>query len=281
LKIEGEDMNKLDRSTRALLSDLALGKLTPEESLQVLGEVEREPRTSIDLELRIALEELVASGDVEVFDERLVLVEGRDIAREKWWGLLTSLRPALAPTAVILVVTLLVFGAMLFRGWDRNPYDKLARIQNSELDIRTREALHDDLRSASVMYAEGRIEEGVQFLERYLRVNPASPVKPYAHYAAALGYLVGARRAGFYVFLGYDTSMVQRAIVHLDAAEGDAPSMAKEDIKWYRAKAYLMLEKPQAALFELDAIVDGCGLRSDQAKLMRAEVVSTKIRGLR
>jgi hypothetical protein len=43
------------------------------------------------------------------------------------------------------------------------------------------------------MYAEGRFEKGVQFFECCLSVNPASPVTPYAHYAVALGYLVGMR----------------------------------------------------------------------------------------
>jgi malonyl CoA-acyl carrier protein transacylase len=72
----GGDMNRSVRSTRASLSDLALGKLTPEESLQVLKKAERDPRTSVDLVIRIALAELVASGDVEVFDERSPKTEG-------------------------------------------------------------------------------------------------------------------------------------------------------------------------------------------------------------
>jgi tetratricopeptide (TPR) repeat protein len=274
-------VNRLIRSARALLSDLALGKLTPEESLRLLEEVEQDPRASVDLELRIALTELVASGDVAVFDERSVRAGGKDITRNRWWGLLTSHRPALAPAAVILVATLLVLGSIILREWERNPYDKIARIRTSDLDLRTREALPGDLSVASAMYAEGRFEEGARFLERYLRVNPTSPLRPFAHYAAALGYLVGARRAGLDLLPSYDTSMVHRAITHLDEAQGDVPLMVKEDIKWYRAKAYLMLEQPQAALSELDSIVDGAGLRSGNARLMKAEVDSIQMRGPR
>jgi hypothetical protein len=64
-------MNSLIRSTRASLSGLALGQLTPDESLRVLKVVEWHPRLSLELEVRIALAELVASGDTEVFEERL------------------------------------------------------------------------------------------------------------------------------------------------------------------------------------------------------------------
>jgi hypothetical protein len=69
-------MNRMVRSTRASLSDLALGELTPEESLRVLEEVDRDPRAFADLEVPIALAELVASGDVEVFDEHPPKTEG-------------------------------------------------------------------------------------------------------------------------------------------------------------------------------------------------------------
>jgi hypothetical protein len=250
------------RVTTADLSDLALGKCTPEEAGRLLDEVERDPDASATLE---AVVRLVAVAETP---EGIGVFCGRRTAPESWWSrrVFRLVREPVAGYAVAAAAALLVVGVCW--GMMRHPYAHLVRVDATDFGIRVRGEETDALLEAQRLAGEGQLEAAVAGLERALRRGGDSAALAYMHYGAGRVCLDIAQRRSWAVAPSYDPGWVRRGLVHLRACEvsADAPLLRLEAM-WLEVQGDLMLRREEEArvlLAVLAADHSGVGRRAER-----------------
>ena len=252
------------------MSDLVLGKLSPEESLRLLEEIERDPVASEELEARTRLLAQVRSGGEFLFSP-VRSTAGRSL---RWVRRLWSdgfLSPRLIGAAILVVIALLPLTSALTRG----PYVDIARVEAPRYESLLRSVGESDIALAIRLLRTGRSHESLLLLERFCRAYPESDMRQYAHYLAGAVYLVDARRAFLGMFASYDAASVQAGLAHLDEALrlSESPRLVEES-HWLRAKALLMLERPDDAIAELRVVCSLEGVRAEDAASLMETVMS-------
>ena len=259
------------------IRDLALGNLSPEDSLRVLEMVERDPELSRELELATALVNVSAQEGKDLFGEQVSL----QIHRPKWTSVLHRMLSGLRPTGALrflgyglAVLFLIVAGLSQLSRITTSPYASLAAPGESVGMERLRATGEQELILVHRLSVSGNHEEVIELLERYLRHHPGKELTGYVRLALGENYLRSARKTTLMLFPRYDTSKVERAIHRLaQVITSGGNDRLVEEAYWLRAKASLMLEHPDSAISDLNNILLLKGRRSSQAAELLREIV--------
>lgn len=251
------------------LRDLVLGKLTPEESLRVLDEVERSPENSADLDFYVDFARFVQEEGREVFGDVAQRVEGG--WRYRLWGLGRRLREPRVTYGVVGGVAALVLMVMGVSGLVVDPMHDAGRVEAVAYIASVRGPVDEEIEIAQRLFEGGRRDEAIAELERYIRVHPGDDMGGYVRYLAGAMYLAGAERSTMGLFVHYDRDAVARGYAHLSVVDGTTTNARlHEEVVWLEAKALLMLGKRAEAAGVLSTIGAGRGIRSGAADSLRA-----------
>jgi tetratricopeptide (TPR) repeat protein len=260
---------------KSKLSDLALGHLTPEESLRLLDRIEDDPIASEELDLHIEMVNTVKAGGDEIFGARQDRTAGEGFfsgVRESapTWAQSLRLAYVLRATVALLVPILILLGV----DWVlRDPYAELAQVEGPEFNVLVRAGGQEDIDLAYRLLDAGQREEALRLFERYARAFPQSEIIDYVHYSAGAVHLRSAQRSFFSLFLSYDQDRTAAGMTHLrDALDRSANMHLIEESHWLLAKGYLMLHMPEEAREELQLVMGLDGWRKNDATRLFHEI---------
>lgn len=268
-----------DGEKESLLRDLVLGRLSPEESLRVLDEIEKDPAASSEVDFYAKLVAFCQGDGRDLFavaarrKENLAEKVARSIAR--YARGLAAARPVyrFALFAAVLVTAALIGGDRILS----NEYDELARVDGVEFHVNVRALAADDIDVAQRLFEGGEYQTALNVLQRHLRVNPSSPLADYVHYASGAILLVEARWKLMGVYPRFDRPMVLRAIEELtEAIQLSSNARLIEEAHWLRAKAFLMLGQVDDCRDELRGLASMGGVRGGAASALLATLGGTK-----
>ena len=253
--------------------DMAQGRLTPEESLQILEGIDRDEATSADLELVVDIINLASESGGNVFraGERTGLSWWRRLAL--WLSRIFENDRVLHPVgvvSVVLVVLAMILGAnALWTG----PYEELTGIDGTAFEWNARGPGEMDIAIAYQLFTKGEYDESVLHLDRFLRSHPNGELVEYMHYSAGVVYLLSARHTIFTLFPSYNRLKVTAGLQHLECAiaRTSSPRLAEES-RYLRAKGFLMLGQKEAAIAELDSVRTVDGIRAQEASQAIARI---------
>ncbi len=255
------------------ISDFALGRLSPEESLKVLDAIENDPKASEQLDLIAGLINAAESQGAEMF--------GREaVARRAGWrwqnplkdlgSFLPARKPAVASVLAGACIVLFL-GVNLLSRLTAPEYYSAAKVDGAEYVSGVRGA--DEFAAAHALIARGETDEATSVLERYMRAFPLAQHIDYAHYLAGAAYLVSAHHSVLTLFPSFDRDRAYTAIRHLEAAAEHSGNLRiQEESHWLLAKAWLMLERPDAGLAELRQVLSMNGPRKTAALELSTEL---------
>jgi tetratricopeptide (TPR) repeat protein len=150
-------------------------------------------------------------------------------------------------------------------------FSTLAYVEAPTFDHRVRSSTQLDIGAVNQLCGEERYDEALRLLDRFIRAYPQSAWVAYAHYSAGLIYLHIAYRSTLGLFPSYDPVHVAAGLDHLEISATISPNVRLvEESCWLRAKGFLMLERPDEALLELQKmeLLDG-SLKTEAADLIR------------
>ena len=257
---------KPERIDHSKLVDLVNGKLSPQESLELLGRIEREPAASEELDVIVDLVNVVRGSGNELFAERReeqapVFAGLRKLAADLL-ALLKERRVVYAVASIAVVV----LGLFIASALSTDKFLKLAYSSKLEFEIPVRGPDVAEFTLAQQFFTDGHFDESIRTMERYLRAFPQSPRLDFAHYAAGATYLASARHTVLTFFPSADLQKVQLGMQHLEAAvELSGNPRLVEDARWLRGAGFLLMDKPAEAIMELRAVVQMNGPKKDAA----------------
>jgi tetratricopeptide (TPR) repeat protein len=257
------------------LSDFVLGKLSPEESLRVLDELERDPEASQAVDDYAALLVYAQGEGREVFERRVAHPASARVAPLKRIGdAVRSRRWVLAAAAVVAIA---VVTGMFVRGksvlWgDEAAY---AALTDVEFGVGIRAEADDNLMVAMTLFREGNYDRSIRVLERVLKAEPSHPFTDFVNYSLGVVHLAAAEsRVGGSISL-YDREHVNRALESLRRAAMLTPSSRlAEEAHWLTAKGQLMLGEREAGLSSLERVIEYEGKREGEARRLKILIES-------
>jgi hypothetical protein len=279
----GENFGKMSRSDRAEISELVLGGLPPEESLDLLEKIEQDPEASRELEMQVEILNFMSEegGTLTVPqpEEASILARFRSWASGQWHWMPRRLRLVVLAAAAVA----LIFGAAEFtrRARSGSAYSNLIAFNGPELEVTLRGSPPLDIELASRLYAGGEVEEAIKVLERYIHAHPEGDDIDYAEYLLGAMNLWAAKETRFLVFVRYDLQKVRTGIEHLDASIRLASSeRLMQECHWVRGMALLMIEEVGGAVHEFQAVGDSAGPRRGSALAMMEKLRAHQARRL-
>ncbi len=248
--------------------DFAAGRLSREESLAVLDQIEHDEQASQDLELVASMMDLEEK-------ERIVLaaeVAGQHATmlsrlRSLVFPVLPKFRahPVLSGAAAFAVV----FAALMIMLPLSSPYGTFASLHDFDFGATVRGVELEDFDVAFDLYREGKYEESIKLFERYIRAFPMGNLREYAHYSAGAAYLRWSEWRFFSLYIGFDRQRVRDGMEHLhEVVQISRNGRLLEDARWLLAKGNLMLSEIEPAKKELRMLVEMGGGRSEEAAEM-------------
>ena len=264
----GRDMRMKKNTDRGVLGDFALGRLSPEESLKLLDEIENDPEASRQLELVTELMNVVDSHGAEVFEGRIPV----GMVSTRWSnlgaGLMRFFKARKFAMATVTGALCVAAASVVIVSHLTSPgYFALAKVDGADYITRVRGL--DDFADAHALLDAGETELAIKSLERYTRAFPDGPRVDYAHYLAGAALLISAHRGFLTLFPSFDHERVVAAMRHLElAAHRSANPRVKEESHWLIAKAHLMLEKPDDAIAQLQLVITLDGVRKTGASAL-------------
>ncbi len=256
------------------IADFALGKLTPEESLRVLDALERDSVASRRLDLVADIVRASAAYGEEIFESRLVragfwnklghVLAGRARAAlaARWWT-----RPAFASAGAVVLILAALAGVSHLA---TSRYYPLTTIERLAMEPTTRGPVEAEYAGACRLVAQGKYPEAIRAFERFIRAYPGDDLRYLAEYSAGAANLLSAHHSIGPFFPSYDVEKVVRGLGHLQrAAENSSNGRITEEAHWLRAKGFLMLAEPAAAIAELKIVMAmNSSKREDAAELL-------------
>ncbi len=265
--------NKIARQS---ITDLTLGKLSPEESLKLLEAIEQDPSASQELEFASEMLNFTRAHGKETFEPmkssiaRDALVN-RTIA-ERLEGYLGQTRAARWATGFV-ALCVVICGLVVVSSLTADKYYPLASIEGFEIESTVRGPGQEDLTTAQNLYRQGDLEGALRLLERYIRAFPHGEMIDYVHYSAGAICLLSSSHSFLSLFPSYDRERVLRGLGFLEiAANVSTNPRLVEDARWLRAKAFLMLHRPADAIEELRRIELLNGVKGEQASRLITEI---------
>ena len=174
--------------------------------------------------------------------------------------------PLSYPTAGVALGTLavLVWISPLLR----DPYDRLAVIEATKIEIEVRNSGSALQRGISLMN-DGRYSEAIPLLEEYRGGASNERLHDYSHYLSGLAWVYEAKTEYFGRVLNYNEARLDRAIEHLQIVTESSPGgRVLEDAYWLLGKAYLMKQERELALQAFREVGQLDGRRAGDAQEM-------------
>jgi hypothetical protein len=243
----------VDRET---LIAFALGKLSREDSLDVLAAVERDPLLSDELEEVL----LLARGTAAVAEG------GGRKGRSTHEPAIRYLFRAAA--VVIILLSSAVVASKLTTG----RYHELARLGESDYSLSWRGEMDNDVEWARNAFLAGDRDGAIGQLERIINSHPEGEQIEGVHWMVGAMMLAGSERSVVGLFPRYDERFVDRGMAHLAISARSANPRIAEESHWLRMKGFLMLAQPDSAKREGEAVVRASGRLS-----LSADTVIKKI----
>jgi hypothetical protein len=247
-----------DETDRDRLIAFARGKLSREESLRVLEEVEDNEQLSRELEEVLLL---------------MRATEEQERSKEESWrrGVIREpvFRYLFRVAAVLVVAFASVFAVSELT---KNRYHDLATVDDSDFSVRWRGEVDEGIELARREYNGGDHDAAIGTLERIIQARPAGESMAVIHWMAAAMLLKTAERSVWGLFPRYEESRIARAMAHLDIAMGSNNLRIQEETHWLRMKSYLMLNRPVDAAHEGEEVVRMGGGLSKGAALLLGEI---------
>ncbi len=263
--------------SKNMVRDLVLGNLSPEESLRVLDMVEKDPELSHELELATSLVNVAAEDGKELFGESSTL-KHNPFPRRRAFSRRSSAYAGDAWTYLRYTLAVLVtIGVLLpvVSHFMTGPYVALSALDDSGGMERLRTAGERELARLYDESISGNDEETIRSLERYLRRHPQSEVTGFVRLALGEQYLRSARTSMLTLFPGFDESKVNRAFFQLNQIiDSGGNDRLVEEAHWLRAKAALMLGRPDSAISDLQELLRFKGRLSHQAEQLIGDIAS-------
>lgn len=255
------------------LADFVKGKLSPEESLKLLDEIERDPTLSARLETANLLANLAETYGPDILASR---EEPRGWISE--YMLSRALGKRVRYAALALAVCLfLVVGLFALRWTYPFRYTSLASIERVEIESNTRGDEENEFNLARQLSDDGKIDDAIDVLERFTRAYPRDEALDYAHLSAGALYLFSARRDVMSFITTFDKERVSKGLEHLLLAERTSPrTRLVEKARVLRAKGFLMLSEPDSASSELRYTISMHGESEREAKDLLERVLKSR-----
>ena len=256
--------------TPSQLSDFVLGKLSPEESLRVLDELERDPEASKTVDYYSSLLAYAQGEGKEVFEGRVIAAQPHPLAGVRRAMEVVSSRrwvfAAAAMLALAIAVAVLVRGKSILWGEDA-AYAALADV---EFGVGIRAEADDNMMIAMNLFRQAEYDQSITVLERLLKAEPAHPFPDRVNYALGLVHLVAAGQGGTESVRVFDRSHISRGLESLQRAImlTASPRLA-EEAHWLSAKGQLMLGRREDGIRALDAVIQVGGRREADARQLR------------
>jgi len=230
----------IDRST---LIAFAFGKLSREESLRVLAEIEKDDALSRDLEEVILVMRSAQEGG-----------NGREDARRRS-TITEPMLKYLVRLAAVLVLGLI--SAVSVSELTKGKYHDLARLDNVDFSGQWRGDGDDDIEWARREFAVGDRDAAISKLERVVRTRPAGESMNVVHCMVGAMLLATAERSVWGLFPHFEEKRTTQALGHLVLAMQSTNILVVEEAHRLRMKAFLMLNEPQEAIKEGEDVVRG------------------------
>jgi len=251
--------------------DFAAGRLSREESLALLDEIEHDQHASQDLDLIASMMDVIEKEGDGLLAERVA----RPVTfRSQLRSFVSSLVPKIQAHPVFsgAAAFAAVFAALMLLLPPSSPYGTLASLRDFDFGATVRGIELQGFDVAFDLYREGDYEESAKMFERYIRAFPRSKLLEYAHYSAGASYLRWSEWRASSLFIGFDRERVQEGMGHLhDAVRLSINGRLLEDAHWLLAKGNLMLSDVEQASSELRIVVQmGGNRREDAAGIIRA-----------
>ena len=267
----GENFGRMSRSERAEISELVLGGLPPEESLDLLEKIEQDPEASRELEMQVEILNFMSEkgGTLTVAqpEEAGILAQFRSWVSGQWHWMPPRLRLVVLASAAVA----LIFGAteLAKRARSGSVYSDLIAFNGPELEVTLRGSPPLDIELASRLYEGGEIEEAIKVVQRYVHAHPASQDLDQAEHVLGKMYLRSAKQVRYFVLTRYDLRRVRMGIEHLDASiRLTSSERLMQECHWVRGMALLMIEEVGGAVHEFQAVADSAGPRKGSALAM-------------
>jgi hypothetical protein len=228
-------MPTIDRGT---LVAFAHGKLTREESLRVLAEIERDQGLSRELEEILLIMRAIDDQTTAKHDRQQSLF----------------LEPALK--YVLRIAAVLVLGMLslvAISEISKTGYHDLARVDTKDLRLQWRGSSDAAVESGKALFVAGEHDTAIGHLEEIVRTIPPGESACVVHWMIGAMLLETAERSAIGLFPYYDSLRVRRAMDHLTAASQSTNPRLIEDTQLLRMKGLLMLGLPQEATREGEA----------------------------
>lgn len=243
---------------RSMLVELAYGRLSADESRELLDRVAADEAASKELDLIILMMNEGAR------QERTTRYE---TGKEQGRSLRESPGPVLLVLRVAALVVLMLGAGRAVDSAMAPPYAEFARVGHEDLHLRTRDGASDELAAMRAYLYVNDWEEAARRAEWYLSVHADEPARPSAYVIRSAAMLMGARKDIMGFGVHYDLSLVDSAMLSLADARREGPTAAEaEQIAWFEAKALLMRGEPAEARFRLRWIVDAGGVCVQDAR---------------
>ena len=257
------------------LSDFVLGKLSPEESLRVLDELERDPEASHTVDFYASLLAYAQGEGRSVFEERVkerqsgsfvgVRRAARVVSRRRW------VFAAAAVLALSIFTGLLIRGKSILWGDDA----KYAELSDVEFGVGIRAEADDDLLVAMNLFHEGEYDRSIRVLERLMKAEPAHTSPDFVNYSLGVVHLVAAEGTGSGPIRVFDREHVRQGIESLRQAAmlTSSPRLA-EEAYWLMAKGHLMVGERKDGIRLLQQVIESGGERVGEARRLKILIES-------
>jgi hypothetical protein len=250
------------------LTDLVLGKLSPELAREILSRVEQDPELSHRLDELIALRAFAQTSGQELFlrvpaSRGVVRVQDRvrylvgHLFTPVWarWGF------------AVLLTCILGTGVMVYSSLTPVvQYGEDVRVELSELVPAVRGVEEVEIVRVLELIEADDLDGAGKILDRFLRAYPRSSAVDYARLLRGGVCLAQAPWGIAGIPLGVDDAAVREGLLHLDLVVAHATSAAvEEEARWCRARGYLLLGKEGEAAVDLRWLRENGGDRRDAA----------------
>jgi hypothetical protein len=243
--------------------------LTPEESLGLLESIEKDPRSSRELDLVVDLMNEAADPQSKVFMAPAFHHKPFPIRTMRHFIEGLRRHPFLFPVGAfgsLAVALVIIISVNLISA---NKLDELTGIDRTAFSWNARGTDDSDITGAYLSFTNGDYSKSLTLLDRYLRMEPRGDLAPYVHYTAGAVSLIASKTNYFNMFQTHNGTRVAEALQHLSLAISQTTNRRLlEESRFLRAKGYLMLHKPVEAIAELDSVRFLNGPRSEEAMQM-------------
>ena len=176
------------------------------------------------------------------------------------------------PAASIAILLVMILFLPILTNSD-SVYDKLGKLENTEIAFLTRSAGVDNLQFGVSEFNNGNYSLAVEELESFILENPDDPNAEIAQYVCGLAYLFRANKSLDKQNETLRDDNIEKGIKHLQIVLSITENKRfQEDCNWYIGKAYLMKMEGSTAGEYFEKVQNLNGRKSQKAKEILEEL---------